>query len=328
MNELFKESLDLLVETSNLFEQLNPIDGYMSIFEAENPDIKQQETKNESILKKIADKIIAVAKKLIGIVDSIISNIKNKIDEKRLDAKEKQLFEQFKEAAKNNPDLKNQKVTVRDFTAARAGYEKILKEVEEQMNKKDIDKKEVVEKLYGKISEYIENIPKAVTATVSIDAALRYAKSERLFAQAMVTTLNATKGEQDKLIKLLGGEKNYKKFESEMKTWSKRQSLRRYLLGLQGKTCSSLLQAYSDTIRDIKRVVSGKDVVGGLVASRNLISKTMNNEDLKDVAKGSIKAGIAAKTIKKKIDKKKEIKNKLAERRAARDKKIDEKLKK
>lgn len=337
MNELFKESLDLMIETSTLFSQIQPIDEYMEIFESDDPNLQLKEQQNESVLKKIADKIVAVAKKLVQIVTNIVDTIKDKFDEKKMDAEEKALYEQFKEAIKNDPELKNKKVRVVDFQKAQAEYNAILKDVYEAEKKIAQDSDEDFTRLHKRIVDYASILPKAAVSTVSVEAALRYAKSNRLFAKLMNASLSATKSDQDKLISALGGTKNYKKFEKDMKKWSKKQTIRRGLLSLQGKTCSSLSQAYSDTIRDIKRVISGKDVAGGLKDSRRMVKSLANNKEVAGVVSDALHVAKDIKSArddmeseadKRKKDKEKAIAKaaKAKERKEKRDAKIAKKM--
>ena len=128
---ILDDCLLYLYEAEKCLNEYKELDAYMEIFEAENPEVKEQVEKNEKAKSGAIENIKKAAKAVLDMIKKLIRTVGDFIEKRKLSVDERAAYEAFKEAAKKDPSLKNKKITVRNFKEIEAEYQKVLKELEE-----------------------------------------------------------------------------------------------------------------------------------------------------------------------------------------------------
>ena len=130
------------------------LDVYQSIFEAEDPKVKEQVQQNEKTSKSVVDHLKAAIDWIIDLGKKIIDSFKTLFQNLGMSKDDRAAYEEFKKACKEDPSLKNKKVTVRDFRKVQGDYKALLKEIEEADRALAANKEYPLEKLMNKIKNF------------------------------------------------------------------------------------------------------------------------------------------------------------------------------
>lgn len=310
---ILDDYLVYLYEAEQCLNQYKEIDSYMEIFEAENPEVKEQMETNEKAKAGAIENIKKAVKSLLEMLKNVMASVRNFIDKRKLSADEQEAYKQFKEAAKKDPSLKNKKITVRDFKKLTDEYQARMKEIEDA--ELEIAKGKVPDaKVLGeKVANFTKTAAKAPVTAVSAETALRMASSSRDIARIMYKKLENDEKFFQKAVDGIG-EKQAEKLKKDMKSLSQKMSLKRMKMRLTGAYSKSCEAAVIGMVTDVKTLVGQnpeadmKEVAKAGVRQTATLKKMAGNESLSKLDDGVKLAGKVAGDviIKSKIEDKKD----------------------
>lgn len=282
---LYREFVDGLKEMEEAYNQYVPISEYQMIFEDGNPKVQQQANDNTKAVKKGDNAFMKVIKSLKAMIHNVIETIKNFITELRMDEKEREAFERFKAACKQDPSLKNKKVTIRDFRAINAQYDKLINETEARIREVKANENTPVEDLINKISSFFKKGAMGVASAVSADLLLKGAVSNREFAQILHGELQKDNAALDALQDAMG-EAQAKHFQKDIKRYSSESKLYGWLIRLRKEKFNSFSQCLKAEIDAINDITKGKLFSKN---ARGLTKQALHNQALRDTVIDSAK---------------------------------------
>lgn len=251
---LMDECLYHLHQVDLLMEGYKELDDYQVIFEAENPEVQETLVNNNKIESGVGSHLKKAAQAVMDMISKFIDFFKNIFGVVGMSKEERQLYENFKEACKKDPSLKNKQVTVRDFRETMKQYDALKKEVEQAERDLREGKETDCEKLLNKIKEFAAGAGKGIAVTVGLDAAVNIATTSNDFAKGIYSVVRNDEGPAMQAIVNSVGEKNAKKFQSTTKSLGKRISLKRGWMRLNHQICKDSREAISKTFNELKTI--------------------------------------------------------------------------
>lgn len=210
--------------------------------------------KGTSGLRKALDAVLAMCR-------AIISGIDNFFQEHKLDKAEKEAYENFKAACKQDPSLANKKITVRDYKKTFEEYQKLMKECEKEMTAVAKDADHPLESMLKKMETFVKEHAKGVAVSVGATAAINVASVDRQFAKyiraAMYSDERLLQGMKDSM-----GKKEFKKMDRSIKSLSRRLSLKRRWLYITNNLYKDVTSAVLGPLFDVKNI--GKGMIKGV----------------------------------------------------------------
>lgn len=294
-------------QAEEYLSMITPINAYKEIFEAYTPDTKMKVEQNAKARTGVAGTLKKALDYIKNMIHHVISTIKNFFNKSKLDEEQRAAYEKFKAACEKNPELKNKKIYVEDFTKMNAEYQAILKEAEAADRALAEGRAMDTDKLLARISSFCKNIGSGAGVAVTADAALKIAGSSREAAAMMYNTMQSNEKVYNTLVNALGA-KETERLGKQLESLTKRVSVQRGIMRMKGTYCKSLegvVKKTYDNIANITSVVSdfkdGKNIRGGVKAAKaavknsDLIRKMNGNEDIHNAARYAAKSTIAAK---------------------------------
>lgn len=315
------DCLTELYEAEKCLDMIQAIDSYSEIFEASSDKVKETVENNEKATNGAIAHLKNAANAILNMIRNIIDSIKEFFQKRKMDSLEREAYDAFKKAAKEDPSLKNKKVTVTDFRKLKSEYNNIIKEVEEYDKALASGKKNDVQQLADAITNRLAGIAKGVSVSVSCDTALKMATSSRELAQMMLHRLQEDEKLQQILVDSIG-KKQAKQMEKDLKSLGKRLSLKRHWMKKHGQMCDSVDEAVYKTFEQVKNLCTNPSLKN-VSDNKTIIKGALGNKEVKDTLKdakdiASYSAGTAVgnevkRTIKRKFNTtKKAVKDKIA----------------
>lgn len=216
---------------------------------------KKATEKGTSGLKKAIDAVLAMCRKIIESID-------NFFQEHALDKEEKEAYEAFKAACKQDPSLANKKITVRDYRKTFAEYKKLMSECEKEMEACAKDADHPTEGFFKKIDNFVKDNAKGVAVSLAASAAINVSSVDRQFAKYIRATMHSDerilKGMQDAM-----GKKEFKKMDRGIRSLSHRFSLKRKIMSMTNNLYKDVTSGILAPIFDLKNL--GKNLAHGKV---------------------------------------------------------------
>lgn len=242
-----------LEQADEALNRIVQVDSFSEIFEAGNPEVKEQIENNNEAKKDSQGFLSKAANALLNLFRNIKNSIQDLIYKTKLDKLQREAYDAFVAACKKDPSLKNKKIRVKDYRKICEEHDVILKEVEAadkaMSNGKNVD----IEALKQKIANFGKGMGGAATTTLTIEALLNTASTNQAWARTAYTVLKSQEGLYQKLVDNIG-EKQAKKTEKELKALSKRISLRKIWLNVTGRTYKDVYQAMAASLKSVKDV--------------------------------------------------------------------------
>ena len=257
-NIVLDECLSNLLESEELMREYKPLDEFTTIFESDDPKVKEQEKKNESVISKVVEKLKNALKALKDFFNRMVESIKNFIDLRKMDKAEKEAYYTFKQAAKEDPSLKDKKITVSDYTQLLQDYSDNMNEYAELFQKYyRTPSDDLSDRLSNMLNQGLEkagDLAKAPTTSMKVETALRLAAGNKKYAKELAKQLKNDKETMDVLEKRLG-EKNAKKIEKEVNSLQHMISFTRLKMKLTGRAAKTLDKATLGVFEDVSNGV-------------------------------------------------------------------------
>ena len=255
-NIILDECLSNLLESEELMREYVSFDEFTTIFEADDPKVKEQEKKNETIVSKVVEKLKKALAALKDFFNRLVDSIKNFIDLRKMDKAEKEAYYAFKEAVKKDPSLKDTKITVRDYSQVLEEYSKDMAEYGRVFEKYYTTP---TDELSDRLSDILESgmkktgdLAKAAPTSMSIEASLRMAAGNKKYAKELANQLKNDKATMEALEKRLG-EKNAKKIEKDIKSLQHTISFTRLKMKLTHRAAKTLDEATFGVYEDVSK---------------------------------------------------------------------------
>lgn len=313
---ILDDCLHYLIEGQKCINAYEEIDSFLEIFEAENPEVQAKAEKNAKAGAGAVSNLKKAANAVLNMIRKIIASIVDFFQKRNMDQQEREAYEKFKEAAKQDPTLKNKKITVKDFRTLNKEYDALLKEVEEQERLVAAGKEGDFDALTKKITTFCGNAAKGVGISVSAEAALRMASSSREIADKMYKQLKNDEKLQEQMIKSIG-EKETKKLEKDMKTLSSKfypmVALKRLKMKMAGTYANSCEEAVASTFEDVENLIkSGMNLGKTFVRTPEEVMTQNTAQAIGSTAKKAFKNRKQVKEDAKVIKKNKDMLKRMA----------------
>lgn len=277
-----------------LMEGYQEVGSYEAIFESEDPEVKETLVKNKKIEGGVGEHLKKAAEAVLQMIHKFIDFFKNIFGTVGMSKEEKDLYNQFKEACKKDPSLKNKQVTVKDFRETMKQYDALKKEVEQAERDLRAGKETDTDQLINKIKSFAAGAGKGIAMTVGLEAAVNIATTSDDWSKAMYMAVKNDDGPIMQSIIDNVGKKNAKDFQKTTKALGKRISLRRSWMKAKGQICENTNEAIKKTFSDLQTFSGIKKTFKK--AQGNEEVKQLTKEIIGDAASSAAKAaGMASK---------------------------------
>ena len=278
------DCVEALYEASQSLKDYVEIDSYSEIFESENPEVKEKIDNNKAVVEKTDNAILRAIKALKNLISRIINSITDFFKKLGMDKGERDAFEQFKEACKQDPSLKNKKITVNDYRKVIANYDEMIKELEatdrDLAMKKETPFQTIQRKIQEKLSQTVQSAGTLVTSQIAYDMA----RDNKSAARAIGMLLKSDNTVLDKLEKDLGTAQT-KKYVKDIQCLGKRVSIRRFIINIRHKQCKCLLDTLKTTTNSFVDLLHGRVTADNVRMAKRVLDNDNVGGAIKGVAK-------------------------------------------
>ena len=288
-----KEYFESMYELKVLLEEYHELTPYQLIYEAKKPDVSKQMQKNANIQTKSEGVIMKAIHAVQKIIKNVISSIQNFFDELFMGKDEKALYEEMQKSLRQNPELKNKKITVKDFRTISQQYDTMINELETEIRNCAANHRPPAQELLDKVTNFLKEGLSAASAILGTEVCVKAARSNLGMAKLIKKQLNDQSIIMEQLIKTLG-EDEAKKFKKEITKDARLIGAHRLLVSLFSKKYENLRECITDTLGQLNEVSHGK-----IFGNFGLIKRFLGNKTFKPVVKEVGK--VAASTV---VDKK------------------------
>lgn len=293
-----------LYESDVCMESYKELDDYVVLFEADDPKVKAQMEENDKAtngaldnIKKAADAIIVFIKKCMQSISEFFKRLK------MTDA-EKEAFNHFREVCKADPELKNKKITVNDWTKVKGEYDELLKEAAKAEKELYEGKVNDCQKLIARMENFIKGAAGGVATAVSAEVAVRIAGTSQGIAKLIYDKLDKEGMVMEKLSASLG-KHQANKFKRQIGSLRHVLSLQRAKMKMMNTYHKSVENAVFSIYDDVRglgsvptsvatdekgKIAKIKQGAKGLYSNRNslyttssLASRLNGNKEIHDV---------------------------------------------
>lgn len=247
LNDIIKADREIvyyLREASVSLNEYKEVSLYDSLFEAAtNESIIKIEIKNEKSIQKSKSFLQKVFDGIMKVFQNIKNAVVNFIDKQRMGDKERDEFDEFNRLLKENPQLGNKKVTVKDYRKIQAQYDEYIRMCDEAIREAAKGNKTDAQKLIEKITTFLKNTGTDATAVVSVNVLRKMAAQNRVVAKDIQFALKHDQGFITGLWDKTLGEKESTKVQKELEKCTHIFSFTRFK--------NKLLLGKAETIREL-----------------------------------------------------------------------------
>ena len=283
------ECLSSLYRLDLLMENYVELSDYQILFEADNPDVSAQMQKNANIEKESGGFLKKAANGIINMIKSIISSIQSFFQELFMGKDEQVLLNQFRDACKQDPTLKDKKITVTDYKNAMKAYDEKIAEIDQELRKEAAGRTSGSEELINSCTSLLKNGIQSSGSIVASEIAVNLAYNNLAIAKSLQKALNDENAVMQTLMNGLG-EKEAKRFKADIEASTKKLSLHRKKVQLMQKKYECAKDCIVGTIQQISGLSKGK-----IWGNFSFIRKVMNNDTLGPTVKNTAK--MTAKSV-------------------------------
>jgi len=259
--------------------------------EAKAAELKAQEEKNKQAQEKSTSGFKKVLDGLLTMCRKIISMIENFFDEKRMDKEEKEAYEKFKAACKEDPSLANKKITVRDYRKVQTEYKKLMDECESEIQACKQNPNHPIDAITKKCQDFIKNNGKGILVSMGAASAINMAGANRQLAKVMRGIMHSDEDIMQALQKSMGA-KQFKNFDKDLKSLGHWASLKRLKMWVTQSLYKDLTSAALGPVQDLKELL--KDHKISIGSQGRLAKQFWDNQYTGKVLKGAAKLGVDA----------------------------------
>lgn len=232
---------------------------------------------------------------MLSMIKSMVARIRDFFERIFMSRDEKSKFNQFKEAVKDDPDLRGKKITVKTYRDTMAMYDALEKELEGQA-RQDIDQN-AVDKLTKKVEATLGHEAKVIASPIVADMLIRRSMASYDEAKKLSNALNMDAkflGQLDKLM----GEKAAKGLRKDVEACARKVSVRKLLLRVRKGKQQCLEQATDDYMEAMSALMQGKTTKLSRSIARQVATAEVKDKGIKNTVKAGLEARKIAKDIK------------------------------
>ena len=350
-NELTVEECSRQV-LSDLYLAYTTMEAYIEfdeldfLFEADDIAVKNDLIKKNSDTVRTSKGFLGKAiDGLMAMINRVSDAIGNFISRLTLSKDQRAMYDELVQKCKNDPELKDKRITVKDWKAISTEYNKVMSRAENEIKRNAAGQRADMDGAINDLENYIKGLGKGVYTSVSMELALNQASSSIEFAREIQHKLKHDKKYMQELKDAVGASE-VRKFKRDINRLSSELTLRRAMYTAKHETCKSFEEAYKKTFKDVASIfdesnlqfkynlaISDNDLVlvkndkydpnskkritaGG----KRITSRLAGNKEVKETlpTKGEIAKGLgyaAKKDLNKKFS---GLKSKLAHKKAER----------
>lgn len=259
------------------------IDEYSLLFESDSDPVVKAQQKNEEVSNKSSNILARMIHGVIDMIRSLIESITSFFEEMTMDSDEKNAFQNFRNQMKNDPKLKNVKITVKDFRKINKEYDDLLKKGEAELRKAKADDKY---SLSGIINEFQEAAKKKIEPTslaLSSEVALRIAESDQNSARALKVALEHDESFMKQLEKNFG-KREANSFKKRIDNAAEMTTLTKLMITIRGTRYKNIQSLVSSTTEGF--------IKGGFINPFTRAGRLMwKNKETRELNKTIVKKG-------------------------------------
>ena len=261
--------------------------------ESPEPKTPAQPT-NTASEEKARKGILKLIDAVLGIIRKIKDTVSEFIAKRRLSETERKAYEQFKEMMKKDPAMANKKIRVRDFKEIQKRYQQFMNECEREYEAVAKNAEHPIDKLLEKGKNWVTENTKGVFQSVNAVGLINIAGTNKETAQMVYSILKSDERVMEEMRKSMG-DKGFKKWEKDMKSLTKRISIKRMKMKVTNQYFDDYVSAYAGAYQSLFHLKDGINVKDGTQMDViNYIRLNQNSEGLVDVVKGVVDLGVTA----------------------------------
>lgn len=305
LNDIIKadrEIVHYLKEATASLNEYVEVSLYDSLFEAATNDtIVEVEANNEKSIQKSKNFLQKVFDGIIQVFRNIKNAVVNFIDKQKMSSKEREEFDEFNRLLKENPQLGNKKITVKDYRKIQAQYDEYIKMCDEAIREAAKGKKTDAKQLVDKISTFLKNTGTDATAVVTVNVLRKMAAQNKVIAKDIQTALKYDQGFITNLWDKTLGEKESTKVQKQLKNCTHTFSFTR----LKNRLLLGKVENIGEMLRDLFKTKRG------LLDMCKTAKKTDNLGQVVDVAKDIAAFSVRDAAAQKASETAKDVANKV-----------------
>lgn len=235
--------------------------------------------------------ILKLIDAVLGMIQKIKDTVSDFIARRRLSETERKAFEQFKAMMKKDPAMANKKVRVRDFKEIQRRYQQFMAECEKEYEAVAKDAEHPIDKLLEKGKNWVTKNTKGVFQSVNAVGLINIAGTNKETAQMVYSVLKSDERLMNEMRKSMG-EKGFKKWEKDMKSLTKRISIKRMKMKVTNQYFDDYVSAYAGAYQSLFNLKDGVNVKDG--TQMDILNYVRLNQNTADTVDGAIDLGVSA----------------------------------
>lgn len=235
--------------------------------------------------------ILKLIDAVLGMIQKIKDTVSDFIARRRLSETERKAFEQFKEMMKKDPAMANKKVRVRDFKEIQRRYQQFMAECEKEYEAVAKNADHPIDKLLEKGKNWVTRNTKGVFQSVNAVGLINIAGTNKETAQMVYAVLKSDERLMNEMRKSMG-EKGFKKWEKDMKSLTKRISIKRMKMKVTNQYFDDYVSAYAGAYQSLFNLKDGVNVKDG--TQMDVLNYIRLNQNTADTVDGVVDLGVSA----------------------------------
>lgn len=278
--DILKTSTAYMMESVRVLSDVDHVSSYDSLFNMDDEYVKEAEEAEIAATEKSKNWLIKAFTAIKNALAKMFSGIKDFIDRMFLSKEEKKKLEELEDLIKQNPEMANTKITVKDYRKIYSEIDKMYAELEQAAREVEANKDKPVGKLLKRVGEWFGRNVDVVGTSVTADTAMKLMAHDRGLATQIANVLNRDGAVMNQLIDTLGKE-DAEKYRKKATMYSKKHSLFAAMSRLTKKKYETVADALKGTMNSLKtQLPTGTGIVG----------KAMKNDhDTNITRKGAVK---------------------------------------
>ena len=252
----FRE-LQLAAEAALEYVPLTDMQYYIEA--EEDPNIAKIKENNARVKSNVGDHIKKAINAIKVAIGNLLKKIANVFSKASMDKQTKEAYNVYLAAVKENPELKNEKISATDFKDSEKLYKQMLKETEEAERRIQAGERVDVSPIVNKWQNALADAGKGVATAVGAQTLLNMARSNRSMAMMISRGLNADSKIMEGLENQIGRE-NAEDLNKEVSKLSGSCALYRLRLKWHHKMYNNVAECFKGSIDGLKGAAIGKAV--------------------------------------------------------------------
>lgn len=288
---VFDECLAGLYEAQLAMNDWIDISPYALIYEADTPVVQKALQNNNQVQQKAESGLMKAINGIINLIKRVTSSIQDFIQRMFMSKDQKTAFDNFREACKSDPSLRDKKITVADFNKISKEYDSYINEVDNAIRAEAAGQTTAADELVGRVTSFLANAGKHAGIVVAASVAEKMAADKLYVARRMATQLTNESVAMEQLREAVGN-KQAKKIQKNIQRMGKRFSLHRAKVHLLHGKSQSMIEAVQKTGDELSNLLHGKVNPSNM----GLVANMAHNKAAKEIVGTVASAAITAKT--------------------------------